>query len=118
MRKIVVSGTTYLWNYKAVRDNYCRSKLTLISENKDIKFIVQFTTKDTITAGSPLNEGLRVMKEDKPYSINFNQPKYVAEILQYILALDLDLEVKKVYELNGNELLVGMGYLDLEGFLI
>ncbi|MNJ49575.1 hypothetical protein D3C77_448130 [compost metagenome] len=119
MRKIVVSGHTYWWSYKTVRDIfYCRSKLTLITENRDIKYIVQFITKDTPTTGSPLNEGLRVMKEDKEYSINFNQPKYVAVVLQYILDLNLDTAVKKVHELNGNEILVDMGYQDLDGFLI
>ncbi|MEK5409124.1 hypothetical protein MKX36_24875 [Paenibacillus sp. FSL W8-0439] len=118
MRKIVVSGNTYLWSYKTVRGIYCRSKLTIISENKDIKFIIQFTTKDTIVTGSPLNEGLRVMKEGKQYSINLNQPKYVAEVLQYILDMELDVTVKKVHELNGNELLVSMGYQDVTGLLI
>jgi len=29
MRKIVVLGHTYMWNYRAVRDIYCRSKLTM-----------------------------------------------------------------------------------------
>ncbi|MEK3789718.1 hypothetical protein MKX74_25790 [Paenibacillus sp. FSL K6-1230] len=118
MRKLVVSGHTYMWNYRAVRDMYCRSKLTIITEKRDIKFIVQFITKDTPTTGSPLNEGLRVIRENKLYSINFNQPKYVAEILQYILDLDLDLTTKKVHELNGNNLLTDMGYADLDGFLI
>lgn len=118
MRKIVVGGATYLWSYSTVRDIYCRSKLTFITENKDIRFIAQFVTKDTPISGSPLNEGLRMMKDDKLSLINFNQPKYVAEVLQYILALNLDTTVKKVYELDGNNLLVDMGYRDLDGFLV
>lgn len=118
MRKIVVGGATYLWSYSTVRDFYCKSKLTLITENKDIRFIVQFVTTDTPICGSPLNEGLRMMKDDKLYVINFNQPKYVAEVLGYILALNLDTTVKKVYDLEGNKLLVDMGYRDLDGFLV
>ncbi|AUS29352.1 hypothetical protein C1A50_5242 [Paenibacillus polymyxa] len=58
------------------------------------------------------------MKEGKQYSINLNQPKYVAEVLQYILDMELDVTVKKVHELNGNELLVSMGYQDVTGLLI
>ncbi|MNC45402.1 hypothetical protein D3C75_943630 [compost metagenome] len=118
MRKIVVNGSTYRWSYKSVRYFYCRSKLTMITENREVKYIVQFITKDTYTAGSPLNEGLRMMKADKPYTINFNQPKYVAEVLQFILDLDLDTAVKKVHELDGNQMLESMGYVDLDGFLV
>jgi hypothetical protein len=59
-----------------------------------------------------------MMKDDQLYLINFNQPKYVAEVLQYILDLNLDTTAKKVHELNGNNLLVNIGYRDLDGFLI
>lgn len=118
MRKIVVDGATYLWSYSTIRDFYCKSKLTFITEKKDARFIVQFVTTDTPISGSPLNEGLRMIKDDKQYLINFNQPKYVAEVLQYILALNLDTTVKKVYELDGSKLLSDMGYRDLDGFLV
>ncbi|WP_231887468.1 hypothetical protein [Paenibacillus jamilae] len=59
-----------------------------------------------------------MMKEGKQYFINLNQPKYVAEVLQYILGMELDVTVKKVHELNGNSLLVRMGYQDATGLLI
>jgi hypothetical protein len=59
-----------------------------------------------------------MMKDDQLYLINFNQPKYVAEVLQYILDLNLDTTAKKVHELNGNEMFVDMGYRDLDGFLV
>ncbi|WP_238653450.1 hypothetical protein [Paenibacillus piscarius] len=118
MRKIVVGGQAYWWSYRTVRDVYCRSKLTLITENRTTKWIVQFTTVDTITAGSPLNEGLRVIKEGQPYALNLNQPKYVAEVLQHVLDMGLNTSAKSVHELNGNDLLAGMGYQDTTGMLI
>ncbi|WP_405116147.1 hypothetical protein MHH28_14820 [Paenibacillus sp. FSL K6-1217] len=118
MRKIVVGGHTYWWSYQTVRDVYCRSKLTLITEDRKTKWIVKFTTVDTITAGSPLNEGLRVIKEGQHYALNLNQPKYVAKVLQYVLGMGLDTSAKNVHELNGNDLLVSMGYRDTTGRLI
>lgn len=118
MRKIVVGGLAYFWSYSTVRDFYCKSKLTFITEKKDARFIVQFVTTDTPISGSPLNEGLRMMKDEKQYLVNFNQPKYVAEVLQYIINLNLDTIAKKVHQLNGNELLADMGYRDLDGFLV
>lgn len=101
-----------------MRDMYYRSTLTLITEDRKNKWIVKFTTIDTITAGSPLNEGLRVIKEGQNYAINLNQPKYVAEVLQYVLDMGLDTSAKNVHELNGNDLLAGMGYRDTTGMLI
>lgn len=118
MGKIVVGGHTYWWSYQTVRDMYYRSTLTLITEDRKNKWIVKFTTIDTITAGSPLNEGLRVIKEGQNYAINLNQPKYVAEVLQYVLDMGLDTSAKNVHELNGNDLLAGMGYRDTTGMLI
>lgn len=118
MRKIVVGGQTYWWSYHTVRDVYYRSALTLITEDRKTKWIVKFTTVDTITAGSPLNEGLRVTKEGQSYAINLNQPKYVAEVLQHVLGMGLDTSAKNVHELNGNELLANMGYRDTTGMLI
>ncbi|MHB0864958.1 hypothetical protein ACYCS5_27905 [Paenibacillus sp. SEL3] len=58
------------------------------------------------------------MKEGKQYSINLSQPKYVAEVLQYILGMELDVTVKKVHELNDNGLLVSKWYQDVTGLLI
>ncbi|MEK3901495.1 MULTISPECIES: hypothetical protein [unclassified Paenibacillus] len=118
MRKIAVGGHTYWWSYQTVRDVHCRSKLTLITEDRKTKWIVKFTTVDPITAGSPLNEGLRVIKEGQSYALNLNQPKYVAEVLQYVLGMELDTSAKNVHELNGNDLLAGMGYRDTTGMLI
>lgn len=83
-----------------------------------MKYIILFVTRDTPISGSPLNEGLRMAKEDLTYAVNLNQPKYVAEVLCFLLEMELDKSVKKVQELNGNELLMRMGYKDLTGLMI
>lgn len=118
MRKIVVNGGTYWWSYNTIRDVYCRSKLTIITEKKDMRYIIVFETRDTPISGSPLNEGLRMKKENAAHAVNFNQPRYVAEVLQSVLEMQFDTSRKNVLELNGNELLTRMGYEDLTGLMI
>lgn len=118
MRKIVVNGNTYFWSYRGVKGDVSKSTLTVISDNKAIRYMFHFSTRDTYTAGNPLNEGLPMIKENEKFLINLNQPKYVAQILQSILDHDLaDYSVKKSYDFNGNELLLSMGYQDIERFL-
>ncbi|MGO4531053.1 hypothetical protein AB4Z30_18370 [Paenibacillus sp. 2TAF8] len=118
MRKIVVNGSIYWWGYRTVRDLYCRSKLTIITENRDKKYIIIFVTRDTPISGSPLNEGLRMKKEGITYAVNLNQPKFIAEVLQCMLEMELDKSGKNVQEIDGNGLLSRMGYQDLTGLMI
>ncbi|MNC34546.1 hypothetical protein D3C75_829830 [compost metagenome] len=118
MRKIVVEGNIYYWQFRGVKGDVSKSALTVISENKVIRLVIHFSTRDTYTAGNPLNEGLPMIKMDEKYLINLNQPRYVAEIVQYILEHSLmDYTVQKSYDFNGNELLLHMGYEDTNHFL-
>lgn len=119
MRKIVVRNQTYFWSFIGKWDVVCHSNLTLSTENRKLRIILNFKTHDTFTAGSPLNEGLIMTRGEENIVINLNQPRFVAEMLQYVLdyKLDDDTSVGQ-YHFNGNQLLLELGYVDAENYLV
>ncbi|MFB6366320.1 hypothetical protein ACFCP7_20065 [Paenibacillus elgii] len=118
MRKIVVRNRTYFWNHKGNRDFVCHSTLTLCTENRKLRIILNFKTHDTFTAGNPLNEGLFMTRGEENIVINLNQPRFAAEMLQYVLDHKLDDTSVGQYHFNGNHILLELGYVDAENYLV
>lgn len=80
--------------------------------------ILNFKTHDTFTAGSPLNEGLIMTRGEENIVINLNKPRFVAEMLQYVLDYNLDDTSVGQYHFNGNHILLELGYVDAENYLV
>lgn len=118
MRNIVIRDTLYKWTFRGDRDYACNSSISILTEDRNVKIVIRFKTTDTFTAGSPLNEGMPMLKDGNVYIVNLNQPKYIAEFMSYLLDNGLDLTKKSTKEFDGNKLLLDIGYEDIDHYLL
>ena len=86
MRKIVVKERTFLWNYHFDDYDYQNDSQIVIKDNdRKGKLIIRFHTEDFGHGYCPFNKGLRATKDGEEITINLNRPKFIAEILTYVL---------------------------------
>lgn len=74
---------------------------------------VFFHTHDTWTGGNPLNEGLPFIKDGKREIVNFNQPKFVAELLELIIDSHEATQLANLVIENGKTLIEQLGYREV-----
>lgn len=117
LRKITVDEQNYFWAFSYRRNYVCKYSLTLINELKTQRFSLHFLTKDNFTAGAPFNEGLPMLKNGEVFRVNLNRPFYASQILKHILITMRPDSTAKL-RLNGNQILMDMGYEDIENYLL
>lgn len=113
LRKIVVADRTWLWVYRYYyytvdeRDCYLR----IISEDKKRQIVIYFRGDIYHYGGCLLNDGLPALHNNVKININLNQPRFVAQLLTYVLENILQGTPSGVIEYeNGNEMLQQLGY--------
>ena len=111
-REIVVNEETFLWRYVFdAEDHQCNSFLVFRKADKNGKLIIYFQSKVSEYGYCPFNEGLSAQYDDESVIINLNQPRFIAEILAFVLnELKLDFEGKTLEYYEGIELMHLLGY--------
>lgn len=111
-RKIVVDGREYEWKFSF--DDYDwhePSHLVFRSLDRTLKIILQFHTDADGIGKCPFNSGVPAIKEGQSVTINLNQPRFVAEILQYLLVSCVQLNTKGILNFeDGTDILRILGY--------
>ncbi len=120
LRRMTVRDTAFLWRFHSRWDQCFLSHLIFLQEsNLRNKITVCFQTRDTLTAGSPLNEGLPVVKDGQEIALNLNRPRDAAALLAFLLEKKVDFSRQKNYIFaDGNSLLLEMGYRETGNYLI
>ena len=115
-RKITVNGKTFEWGFSV--DNYdwqLPSHLVFRALERKLKIILYFIpddNSDSVQIGKcPFQTGLRAFREGEVVLINLNQPRFVAELLQYLLEVRIKPEeTGTVTFSDGKEILRLLGY--------
>lgn len=115
-RKITVNGKTFEWRFSV--DNYdwqLPSHLVFRAPERKLKIILYFIPDDngkSVQIGKcPFQTGLRVVREGEVVLINLNQPRFVAELLQYLLEVRINPEETGIVTFSdGKEILRVLGY--------
>ncbi|EHG5995956.1 hypothetical protein [Escherichia fergusonii] len=111
LRKIVVAGRTWLWVYRYYYADERDCYLRIISEDKKTQFVIYFRTATYHYGDCPFNNGLPALYNNVKININLNQPRFVAQLLTYVLENILQGTPSGVIEFgNGNEMLQQLGY--------
>ena len=116
-RKITVNGKTFEWRLSV--DNYdwqLPSHLVFRAPERKLKIILYFIPDDngkSVQIGKcPFQTGLRAFREGEVVLINLNQPRFVAELLQYLLEVRIKPEETGIVTFSdGKEILRGLGYM-------
>ena len=116
-RKITVNGKTFEWRFSV--DNYdwqLPSHLVIRAPERKLKIILYFIPDDngkSVQIGKcPFQTGLRAFREGEVVLINLNQPRFVAELLQYLLEVRIKPEETGIVTFSdGKEILRGLGYM-------
>lgn len=115
-RKITVNGKTFEWRFSV--DNYdwqLPSHLVFRALERKLKIILYFIpddNSDSVQIGKcPFQTGLRAFREGEVVLINLNQPRFVAELLQYLLEVRIKPEETGIVTFSdGKEILRVLGY--------
>lgn len=115
-RKITVNGKTFEWRFSV--DNYdwqLPSHLVFRAPERKFKIILYFIPDDngkSVQIGKcPFQTGLRAFREGEVVLINLNQPRFVAELLQYLLEVRIKPEETGIVTFSdGKEILRVLGY--------
>lgn len=115
-RKITVNGKTFEWRFSV--DNYdwqLPSHLVFRALERKLKIILYFIPDDngdSVQIGKcPFQTGLRAFREGEVVLINLNQPRFVAELLQYLLEVRIKPEETGIVTFSdGKEILRVLGY--------
>ena len=115
-RKITVNGKTFEWRFSV--DNYdwqLPSHLVFRAPERKLKIILYFIPDDngkSVQIGKcPFQTGLRAIREGEVVLINLNQPRFVAELLQYLLEVRIKPEETGIVTFSdGKEILRVLGY--------
>ena len=115
-RKITVNGKTFEWRFSV--DNYdwqLPSHLVFRAPERNLKIILYFIPDDngkSVQIGKcPFQTGLRAFREGEVVLINLNQPRFVAELLQYLLEVRIKPEETGIVTFSdGKEILRVLGY--------
>lgn len=109
-RKITVNNENFLWSYNySVYDFQSQSSIVYKKINSNLKIIIHLKSDMDAITGCPFNTGLHAKKEGKETLINLNQPKFIAEILNYILTNALEKDDTTIYK-DGISILHTLGY--------
>lgn len=100
-------------------DNYdwqLPSHLVFRAPERKLKIILYFIPDDngkSVQIGKcPFQTGLRAFREGEVVLINLNQPRFVAELLQYLLEVRIKPEETGIVTFSdGKEILRGLGYM-------
>ena len=114
LRKIVVGGETYLWKHNYNDCDYSTPLYLLILFEKDrqAEVRVKFPLMDCPIEKGMLNSGFKATKNGMEFTINLNEPKYIAELIQYLMNNKIDFSKGKKHLLeNGYQLFNEMGYI-------
>ena len=112
-RKIIVESKEFLWKYSFDDADYqCDSFIVVKTVDKKGKLVVYFRTEKADDYGRcPFNKGVLALFKNEVTIINLNQPRFVAEIISYVLEQrHLDCLVGTVELKNGIEILHDIGY--------
>ena len=112
MRKIVVNGKEYLWQYSFDDYDYqMDSYLTIKTADRKGKLMISFRGEKNDFGYCPFNKGLEAICRGEKVIINLNQPRFVAELIAAALAHLVAAHLEGTTMLkNGVELLRGLGY--------
>jgi hypothetical protein len=113
-RKIVVKNKTFFWLYSFDDYDYSSDSGVIIKDQEKGKgkwVFIRFCLKNG--AYCPFNEGLSALKKAEKVVINLNRPKYIAEMLEYILDyyLQTDEFPSTVECYDGFKILNELGYV-------
>ncbi|POP45259.1 hypothetical protein CHU32_12645 [Superficieibacter electus] len=111
LRKIVVNERTYWWVYRYFyadeRDSYVR----IIRGDKKGQVVIYFRTGTYSYGGCPFNDGLAAMYQGTKTVINLHQPRFIAQLLTYVLKTLPEECLTGIIEYhNGIEMLRAIGY--------
>lgn len=116
-RKITVDNQVYLWNFTpkhALVNEMWISRLYFSPyDDKSKSVTCMFQSPVTYPTGCAFNEGFLAIRNGQKYEINLNQPKFVAEVIKFMLDKKVDFEQDKQYHFReANRLLKEMGYVE------
>jgi len=113
LRKIVVGGETYLWkhNYNDCDYSVPLYLLILFEKDRQAEVRVKFPLMGHPIEKCMLNSGFKATKNGMKVIINLNEPKYIAELIQFLMSNKIDFSKgkKHLFE-NGDQLFIEMGY--------
>lgn len=116
-RKIVVDNREFEWKFTV--DNYdwqMPSHIVFRSFDKALKIILYFTQDEEddnrCNIGKcPFYQGVKAIKDEQPVIINLNQPRFIAELLHYLLEVRIESPTKGIlYFSDGTKILHALGY--------
>lgn len=115
-RKITVNGKTFEWKFSV--DDYdwqLPSHLVFRALERKLKIILYFIPDDNGESRQigkcPFQTGLRAFREGEVVLINLNQPRFVAELLQYLMEERIKPEETGIVTFSdGKEILRVLGY--------
>ena len=111
-RKITVNDKTYEWHYSFDDyDFYEPSNLVIRTQDKTKKVILYFSSEDNGIGHCPFNIGVNAIKNGEQVLINLNQPKFVAEIINYLFVEHTEHISKDTQYIDGLKILRLLGYL-------
>ena len=93
-RMITVNMQVFIWNYTnkydPTDDTYVSRFFFSPQDRKNIRVECFFKTKAHFFTGCHLNVGFLATKNGEVFEINFNQPGFIAELIQFILIYKVD----------------------------
>ena len=115
-RTIVVAGQTFEWKFSV--DDYdwqLPSHLVFRAVERKLKMILYFFPDENgkiMQIGKcPFQTGLCAFRDGEAVRINLNQPRFVAELLRYLLEMRIKPEETGIFAFaDGKEILRGLGY--------
>jgi len=102
-RKITIDNHVYLRNFTenhALVDEMWISRLYFSPEDDKSKSVMcMFQSPVIYPSGCAFNEGLLVTQNSQKYVLNLNQPRFIAEIIEFLLAniVDFDMSISSIY---------------------
>lgn len=111
-RKITLKNKYFLWTYSFDDYDYQNDSNLVIKDcERKGKLVIRFQSLSTEHGYCPFNKGLCAFKGSEEVIINLNRPKYIAEILLYILDYCLqDDGFNTTENYDGIRILVELGY--------
>lgn len=114
LSKIVIDNKAYKWRYRYDDHDYSQPSYLLIlpEYGKKSEIRVYFSLIDKPIEKFILNCGLKAKKDGEDVVINLNQPKFISEIIIFLLSYKVDFSLEKVYKFdNGEQILKSIGYI-------
>ena len=112
-RKITICEEEYLWKYTFDDYDYQNdSSLVIRSADRKGKLVIYFRTGKWDFGYCPFNKGVLATYQNEPITINLNQPRFIAEIISFVInQMKVKLSSGTTELKNGIEILHEMGYV-------